>query len=97
MYYAVQLFITRYQHILKPGTKIFRLLQSITDEQHIHLEPQKFQFQIFVDVVTKFNTNLPKVKYDLEQYGEIRNFDFTNLANKLRELLPDCENIFLDD
>ena len=61
MYYAVQLFITRYQHILKPGTKIFRLLQSITDEQHIHLEPQKFQFQIFVDVVTKFNTNLPKV------------------------------------
>lgn len=97
MYYAVQLFITRYQDALTPGTKIFKILQSIADERYIHLEPQKFHFQGFVEVVTKFNTNLPRVIQDLERHGRIRNFNFTNLANKLRELLPDCENIFLGD
>lgn len=96
-YYAVQLFITRYQDALTPGTKIFRLLQSITDEQYINLEPQVFQYQQFVDVVTRFNTSLPRIIQDLERHGRIRAFDFTNLENRLRELLPECKNIFLDD
>lgn len=94
-YYAVQLFITRYQDILTPGTKIFKLLQSIADERYIHLEPQVFQYQRFVEVVTKFNTNLPRIIQDLERHGKIRVFNFTNLANKLEEILPECENIFL--
>ena len=97
MYYAIQLFITRYQDALTPGTKIFKILQSITDKRYIHLEPQEFHFQGFINVVTGFNTTLPRVMQDLEQHGRMRNFNFTNLANKLRELLPDCDNIFLDD
>lgn len=95
LYYAVQLFIMRYQETLIPGTKIFKLLQSIDNEQYINLEPKIFHYERFVDVVTKFNTNIPQIVQELEVYGRIRNFDFTDLANRVEEVLPGCENIFL--
>lgn len=93
-YYAVQLFITRYQDSLTPGTKIFKLLQGITDEQYIHVEPQAFHYQQFIDVVTGFNTNLPRIIQDLECYGRMRTFDFEDIAKKSEELLPKYDNIF---
>ena len=97
LYYAVQLFIMRYQETLIPGTKIFKLLQSIDNEQYINLEPQTFHYEKFVEVVTKFNTNVPQIIQELGQHGRMRNFDFTNLANKLEETLPECKNIFLNN
>lgn len=96
-YNAAQLFITRYQKSLTPGTKIFKLLRSIDDRQYINLEPQKFHYKTFVEVVTKFNTNLPKIILELGEHGRIRSFNFTNLAKKLNEIAPECENIFLSN
>ena len=94
LYYAVQLFIIRYQEVLIPGTKIFKLLQSIADERYIDLEPQVFQYQQFIEIVTKYITNLPRIIQDLERHGRMRIFDFTNLARQLEKILPECENIF---
>ena len=39
LYYAVQLFITRYQETLKPGTKIFKIRESLCDEKNIEIIP----------------------------------------------------------
>lgn len=95
LYYAVQLFIIRYQDRLTPGTKIFKILQSIDDEQYIHLEPQIFHYKGFVDIVTGFNTNIPQIIQELGCHGRMRNFNFTKLANKLEEVLPESKNILL--
>ena len=96
LYYAVQIFIIRYQDDLTPGTKIFKLLQSIVDERYIHLEPHLFQYQKFIDVVVGFHTNIPRIIRDLEKFGKVRKFDLNKLAVRLDELLPECDNIFRD-
>lgn len=96
-YYAIQLFITRYQSYLTPGTKIFNLLKYILDERYIGLEPNEYHYESLSSVVSKFNTNLPKIIRELENYGQIRTFDFTDLANKMTESFPQFINIFLDD
>lgn len=94
LYYAIQLFITCYQEVLTPGTKIFRLLQSVADEKYIHLQPQKFQYEQFIDVVTKFHTNMPAIIAELGRHGTLRRFNFDTLANEVDEMLPERENIF---
>lgn len=89
-----QLFITYYQEKLTPGTKIFRLLQGVADEKYIYLQPQKFQYEQFIDVVTKFHTDIPTIIAELGKYGALRRFNFGILADEVDELLPERDNIF---
>lgn len=95
LYYAIQLFIIRYQDSLIPGTKIFKILKNVADERYIHLQPKEFLYKGFIDVVTKFNTNMSTIISDLGKHGNLRHFDFTVLSNEVSKLLPSEENIFI--
>lgn len=96
-YYAVQLFIMRYQDNLTPGTKIFNILNSITDEKFISCKPQRFHFESFSEVVIGFHTNMSQVISYLRRFGPLHKYDFSNLAKEHDLLCPDSPNVFLED
>lgn len=95
LYYAVQLFITRYQDSIRPGTKIFKIRQRLCDEQYIQYLPNKFHYTDFMTIVHKYQTSIPKIINELATHATIRHFDFADLADKadayVTEELP---NIF---
>lgn len=93
-YYCVQIFITRYQEILTPGTKIFNILHGITDESFLHYPPQKFQFEQFGSVVNAFHTSVPSIIGELEKYGRVRHFNLEELAIQYEDYFPTERNIF---
>lgn len=93
LYYAVQLFIIRYQDIITPGTKIFRVLHSLS-ESHTDFPPQAFHFKSFSEVVIGFHTNLTQIIDDLQHHGQLRTFDFTDLDNYMSDNMNMPNNIF---
>lgn len=93
-YNAVQLFIIRYQDILSPGTMIFGILRSVCDEKYRRIAPREFQYEQFSRIVCKFHTTLPEIVHELERYGTLHHYNFTNLANEMERLLPNEPNIF---
>lgn len=95
-YYAVQLFIMRYQDSLTPGTIIFQLLKEICDATDIASEPTKEHFNIFSKVVSKFKTNLPEIVSFLKKYGKLHNYNFSELSEKMDKQFPYMPNIFTD-
>ena len=92
-YYAVRLFIMRYQNALTPGTKIFRLLKSI-EGSHQNTPPQRFHFEDFSSIVDGFHTNIPLIVQELAQFGNIRNFNFANLELYMSKEMNIPDNIF---
>jgi len=95
-YYSVQLFITRYQEILTPGTRIFKILHGISDQRYLKIPPRDFQYEQFADVVNAFHTNIPQVIAELGRHGRLHNYDLSGLARELHSLFPDKPNIFLE-
>ena len=95
-YYAVQLFIMRYQDNLTPGTIIFQLLKEICNATDIASEPTKEHFNIFSKVVSKFKTNLPEIVSFLKKYGKLHNYNFSELSEKMDKQFPYMPNIFTD-
>jgi hypothetical protein len=96
-YYAVQLFIIRYQKNIRPGTKIFRVLHLICESDKIRFRPQRFHYEMFIEVVIGFNTNIPKIITELEEHGAVRAFDFTDLAKEAEQYLQKGQyNIFMN-
>lgn len=94
-YYAVQLFIMRYQNSLVPGTAIFKLLNNISSSKYLGYPPQDFQFEKFMGIVSKYKTSMPKIIGELSQHKEIRNFNFTALANEAEKYITDeIYNVF---
>jgi len=95
LYYAVQLFITRYQETIKPGTKIFYIRQSLSDEKYIRYAPQRFQYEGFMSIVCKYKTTIPKIMEELSKHGKIRRFDFSDLVEEAETYVKeDLPNIF---
>lgn len=93
-YFAVQVFITRYRKTLQPGTKIFKLSQSIYNNYQ-NVEPQKFHVEDFVSIVDAYKTNIPKCVEELSRYGAIRSHDFNILEEFLRDKYKMEDNIFM--
>ncbi len=94
-YYAIQLFITRYQRSITPGTTIFKLRQSIEDEKFLHIAPQKFHYEVFMNVVTDYKTTINEIINSLSKHGNIRNFYFDDLAIEAEKYVsPRRRNIF---
>ena len=95
LYYAVQLFITRYQESIKPGTKIFKIRQSLCEKDYIGNAPQEFHYKGFMSIVFKYETTVPRIIEELAVHGVVRHFNFEDLAreadNYVSEELP---NIF---
>lgn len=94
LYYAIRLFIVRYQKNLSPGTKIFRLLRSIEDS-YISVQPQRFHFEDFSSIVDAFHTNIPRVVEELGRYGHVRSFNFQPLVQYMTEEMGMVDNIFI--
>jgi hypothetical protein len=90
LYFAIQLFITRYQDILSPGTSIFDLLHSVSDERYIQIPPRDFMLNRFISIVRRFNTDIPTIINELEAEGQLRHFEFNELAH----MVDDDHNIF---
>ncbi len=90
LYFAIQLFITRYQTVLSPGTSIFDLLHNVSDERYIHIPPRDFMLNGFISIVRRFNTDIPTIINELAGEGRLRHFEF----NELALMVDDENNIF---
>lgn len=96
LYYAVQLFITRYQEVLTPGTSIFKISQKLC-QNYVQCLPYESYFKGFTTIVDKFHTNIPKIINELAKHGHIRNFDFSQVRIYMSDALDYQDNIFCED
>lgn len=95
LYYAVQLFIIRYQETIKAGTKIFYIRQSLCDKSYINCAPQRFQYEGFMTIVHKYKTTIPRIIRELEAHGRVRHFNFNDLAEQAEQYVSnELPNIF---
>lgn len=96
LYNAVQLFIIRYQHSLKPGTPIFRISQELS-QRDIQNVPRFELCSGFSSIVLAFNTSMPEIIEDLQRHRQVRNFNFTELEYYMVNTFHLPYIIFYDD